>query len=175
MARKAREKSRTGMYNIILKGNTDIFKDDEDYNEFIERLENSPAEVLGLGLISRYAFMCLHESANGIASDLRTVVISYARYYNKKYNTDGKLFDGRFKSEPINSDGELKNSVSIIQSVTEITGKEACVTENDMAEYKMIPFYASAMGQKVKRQQPSAPKIDEKKEKNKKSLPSWLL
>ena len=172
MARKAREKSRTGMYNIILKGNTDIFKDDEDYNEFIERLENSPAEVLGLGLISGYAFMCLHESESGIASDLRTVVISYARYYNKKYNTDGKLFDGRFKSEPINSDDELKNSVSIIQSVTKITGKEACVTENDMIEYEMIPFYASAMGQKVKRQ---PPKIEEKKEKNKKSLPSWLL
>lgn len=172
MARKAREKSRTGMYNIILKGNTDIFKDDEDYNEFIERLENSPAEVLGLGLISGYAFMCLHESESGIASDLRTVVISYARYYNKKYNTDGKLFDGRFKSEPINSDDELKNSVSIIQSVTKITGKEACVTENDMIEYEMIPFYASAMGQKVKRQ---SPRIEEKKEKNKKSLPSWLL
>lgn len=173
MARKAREKSKTGMYNIILKGNTDIFKDDEDYNEFIERLENSPAEVLGLGLINKYAFMCLHEGVNGIASDIRTVIISYARYYNKKYNTDGKLFDGRFKSEPINSDKELQNSVSIIQSVTKITGKDAYVTENDAVEYEMIPFYASAMGEKVKRQK-STPKL-EKKIENKKSLPSWLL
>lgn len=190
MPRTAREKSKTGMYNIILKGKTDVFRDDEDYEEFLSRLDNSQAEVLGLGLIKGGAFMCLNEGADGIAADIRTVVISYARYYNKKYNTEGRLFDGRFKSEPINSKSELINSVSIVQDITNITGEDARVTDNESTDYEMISFYASAMGKKKKpaakakpnkaavlkpiKQQKSAPE-PKPVPQQKKSLPSWLL
>ncbi len=195
MPRKAREKSKTGMYNIILKGNTDIFRDDDDYDEFLLRLDNSSAEILGIGMIKNYVFMCLKESEEGIAANLRTVIISYARYYNKKYDIEGRLFDGRFKSEPINSQKELLNSVSIVQDVTHITGEDARVTDNESAEYEMIPFYASAMGRKQMRRtvltpapkrtaKASAIKVKEPEKKvqeespkplPKKSLPSWLL
>lgn len=192
MPRKAREKSKTGMYNIILKGNIDIFRDDDDYDEFLLRLDNSSAEILGIGMISNYVFMCLKESEDGIAADMRTVIISYARYYNKKYNIEGRLFDGRFKSEPINSQKELINSVSIVQDVTQITGEDARVTDNESTDYEMIPFYASSMGLKnrrraiqktVTKKQPvvsaiNKPKEPEKKQpeqQQKKSLPSWLL
>lgn len=123
--------------------------------------------------------MCVKESENGIAADIRAIIISYARYYNKKYSINGRLFDGRFKSEPINSQAELKNSISIVQSVTEITGEEAYVTENDMNDsYVMLPFYASAMGKKVKRETKNkSDKNNNSEEKinNKKALPSWLL
>lgn len=192
MPRKAREKSKTGMYNIILKGNIDIFRDDDDYDEFLLRLDNSSAEILGIGMVRNYVFMCLKESEDGIAADMRTVIISYARYYNKKYNIEGRLFDGRFKSEPINSQKELINSVSIVQDVTQITGEDARVTDNESTDYEMIPFYASSMGLKNRRRaiqktvtkKPpvvsaiNKPKESEKKQpeqQQKKSLPSWLL
>lgn len=152
MARKAREKSETGMYNVILKGKIDIFRDDDDYQEFIDKMDESTAEILGFGLVRDLVFLCIRESKSGIAADLRSIVISYARYYNKKYQTEGKLFDGRFKSEPIHNDAELGNSIRLVQAVSELTGKDGYVSDHEESgDYEMIPFFAAAMGEKPMR------------------------
>lgn len=149
MARKAREKSKTGMYNVILKGKIDIFRDDDDYQEFIDKMDESKAEILGFGLVRDFVFLCIRESESEIAADLRSIVISYARYYNKKYQTEGKLFDGRFKSEPIHNDAELGNSIRLVQAVSELTGKDGYVSDHEESgDYEMIPFFAAAMGEK---------------------------
>ena len=149
MARKAREKSETGMYNVILKGKIDIFRDDDDYQEFIDKMDESKAEILGFGLVRDFVFLCIRESESEIAADLRSIVISYARYYNKKYQTEGKLFDGRFKSEPIHNDAELGNSIRLVQAVSELTGKDGYVSDHEESgDYEMIPFFAAAMGEK---------------------------
>lgn len=190
MARKAREISKTGMYNIILRGKTELFKDDEDYNRFVEGLSNPNWKVSAYGLVSNTAFLCVKESEAGIAADVRTVVISYARYYNKKYQTEGRLFDDRFKSEPINNKAEEQNSINIVLNAPYIIDTDGYVSD-DGGEYEMIPFYASAMGLKPQRkksvgtvkqteikpepvpQEKEEPKKPEPKQQ--KSLPAWLL
>lgn len=146
MARTARAKSETGIYAVILKGKTDIFRSDEDYEDFIERLDDSDAEMLGFGLVHDRAFLCIKESAAGISADIRSIIISYARYYNKKYGSTGRLFDGRFKSEPINSEAETENCVRLVQDAVNITGKDGYTSVGGDGEYEMIPFFASAMG-----------------------------
>lgn len=201
MARAAREKSVTGMYNVILKGNKDVFLVDDDYINFIERLDE--LNVLGFGLIHDRVFLCVKESEKGIAADMRSIIISYARYYNKKYELEGKLFQGRFKSEPINSGSELQNSISIVQNVTDLTGEDGFVSQSKMIDFEMIPFFASSMGapKSKKHRKPSVKKpkaasapeptskpkaaeskiIENKPEppapkpKQNKNLPSWLL
>lgn len=130
----------------ILKGKADIFRSDEDYEDFIERLNDSDAEMLGFGLVRDYAFLCIKESAAGISADIRSIIISYARYYNKKYGSTGRLFDGRFKSEPINSDAEAENCVRLVQDAVNITGKDGYTSIGGDGEYEMLPFFASAMG-----------------------------
>ena len=39
MARKAREKSSTGMYNIIARSTDVLFKSEEDYNFFVNVID----------------------------------------------------------------------------------------------------------------------------------------
>ena len=148
MARTARAKSETGIYAVILKGKTDIFRSDEDYEDFIERLDDSDAEMLGFGLVHDHAFLCIKESAAGISADIRSIIIGYARYYNKKYGSTGRLFDGRFKSEPINSEAETENCVRLVQDAVNITGKDGYTSVGGDGEYEMLPFFASEMGTK---------------------------
>lgn len=146
MARTARKKSDTGMYSVILKGKTDIFRNDDDYEDFIERMNNSDADILGFGLIRDHVFICIKESGAGISADIRSIIISYARYYNKKYGLSGKLFDGRFKSEPLNSVKEAENCVRLVQDVVNITGEDGYTSVGGDGAYEMIPFFEYDMG-----------------------------
>ncbi len=103
MARTAREKSATGMYSVVLKAYREIFAQKEDREEFLRRLEGV-CDVLKSSFEGDTAFLEIKESADGISSDMKRTVTSFARYYNKKYGLSGRLFDGRFKSKPIDDE-----------------------------------------------------------------------
>ncbi len=140
MARKAREKSSTGMYNIILKSNEVLFKNEEDYNFFISILKDYITAVYAYALTPYYICLAVKESDKGIGLDMKPLITKYARYYNRTYQTPGKLFEDRFKSEPINGEKELKNSVAIISNIADLCG-EGRASEKAKTSYKMIDFY----------------------------------
>ena len=50
MARKAREKSKTGIYNIILKSSEVLFKTKEDYDFFVEIMKDYINELYAYAL-----------------------------------------------------------------------------------------------------------------------------
>lgn len=178
MARKAREKSPTGIYNIILNGNKDIFRDENDYQNFIQKLNE--INVYSYSIFPDRVFLCVKESLEGIASDMRSLIISYARYFNKKYELEGKIFSGRFKSCPVLNDSELKNSINIIENASVIMKKPAHSSGSPNKPYTMTGFFAYSMGLGIirKTSKATAPKtlpepvIPKKKPQN---LPAWLL
>lgn len=106
-------------------GKIDIFKDEEDYSNFIKRLklvlgeaelpskgrsiQIKPLAKGAFSLVSfclmpnHYHFLIRQNSEISITKLIAKVCTSYAMYFNKKYNRVGTLFQDAFKS--INIDG----------------------------------------------------------------------
>ena len=116
MPRQSRKNSGTGIYHVMLRGinRQNIFEDSDDYFKFIKLLHHSvhPKDEKGLELpplcmLYAYCLMPNHihllikESQEGIGSVIKRIAISYASYFNHKYQRIGHLFQDRFKSEPV--------------------------------------------------------------------------
>lgn len=195
MARKAREKSITGMYNIILKSSEVLFKAEEDYDFFVAILKEYISDLYAFAATPKYICLAAKESESGIGMDMKPLITRYARYYNKKYQMEGKLFNERFKSEPIVNDEELKNSVALISNVAKICG-EGYTSLQPAKEYDIIPFYSKIFGvepvakvkekvttqktvsvEKNKKEKPKSEKTEQTNTKKQQTnnLPTWLL
>lgn len=117
MARRTREVSGTGIYHVMMRGinRQDIFEDSEDYTRFIKLLFQMvcPVDDNGKALPSRCTFyayclmtnhvhLLIREASEKLSSVIKRIGVSYAQYYNKKYQHFGHLFQDRFRSEPVN-------------------------------------------------------------------------
>ncbi len=175
MARKAREKSATGMYNVIIKGSVSLFNTDEDYDFFIEIMQDYIDEIYAFAITPSAICIAMKETGKGIGMDLKPLMTKYARYYNKNNNLEGKLFADRFKSEPIESDKELKNSVALIEDLLSLTNSDGYTSVNGDGKYEMIEFYSSLTGKKAvekKKAQPKKSAVKKSAPATKKSTPA---
>ena len=129
-------------YHIYNRGNSKqkIFHDKEDYRHFVGLLFacNSVNNFRSYGLnkgespfdfergnllvsIGAYTLMPNHfhilvtEAENGsISKFMQKLTTAYVMYYNKKYQRTGSLFEGKFKSQYLNTDRYLKYIFSYI-------------------------------------------------------------
>lgn len=110
MVRKARTKSTSGIYHVMYRGvnRREIFHDDEDNRKFLEILkkyhEKLDLEVYAWCLMNNHVHMLLSEGEEGLGATMKRIGVSYAMYYNWKYQTAGHLFQNRFHSENVESD-----------------------------------------------------------------------
>lgn len=113
MSRKQRIKSETGIYHVMLRGNNGrvIFYDDEDYNYFLISLrkakEKSSCEIYSYCLMNNHIHLLIKESSEEIGTIVRRITAGYVLWYNDKHARTGHLFQGRFRSEPVESDRYL--------------------------------------------------------------------
>jgi REP element-mobilizing transposase RayT len=120
MPRRAREKSKSGIYHIIIRGanKQEIFHDEEDNFKFLEILqryqEKSEIQVHGWCLMSNHIHLLLSEGKEGLAITMKRIGVSFVWYYNWKYKTTGHLFQDRFKSEKVETDEYLLTVVRYI-------------------------------------------------------------
>ena len=107
MSRQARQKSKTGIYHIMLRGinRQDIFQDDEDKGVYLERLSNYKNEcrfkIYAYCLMNNHVHLLLKEGSVSISDVMKRIGASYVYWYNRKYDRIGHLFQDRYKSEPI--------------------------------------------------------------------------
>ena len=103
MARKARVKSSTGMYVVLLRGIDDtIFKSKKRKDLFSELAKTHLGEGLcDIEFKNDSVGMLVKESEAGLGLDMKPLVISFARAYNRENGTSGKVFKDRFKSCPV--------------------------------------------------------------------------
>ena len=110
MARKARTKSESGIYHIMLRGinKQDIFLDDEDYRKFLKTLngckKKSHFELYAYCLMSNHIHLLIKETENNISTIIKQIACSYVYWFNRKYERVGHLFQDRFRSEPVDND-----------------------------------------------------------------------
>ena len=110
MPRQARRKSESGIYHIMLRGinQQQIFQDEEDNLKFLEILskykEQCGYEIYAYCLMGNHVHILLKEGKENLTLVLKRIAGSYVYWYNWKYRRCGHLFQGRFKSEPVEDD-----------------------------------------------------------------------
>ncbi|MFZ1019362.1 MAG: transposase [Minisyncoccia bacterium] len=127
-------------YHIYNRGNSKqkIFLDIEDYNHFIKLLYlcNSIKSITcrdiskntydfdreeTLVFIGAWCLMPNHfhllikeKTENGISRFMQKISTAYSMYFNKKYKRTGGLFEGKFKSQYVDTDRYMKYLFSYI-------------------------------------------------------------
>ncbi|WIV10403.1 transposase [Proteiniborus sp. MB09-C3] len=105
MPRKARRKSKTGIYHVMLRGinRHSIFESENDKSRFIsivsEYRESEKFRVFGYCLMDNHTHLLIQEGEDDISTVVKRISSSYVYWYNKKYERVGHLFQERFKSE----------------------------------------------------------------------------
>lgn len=111
--RKAREKSSTGLYHIVARGldRQVIFHNHIDYDRYLSILTNKAryigASLLGYCLLDNHVHLLVDEKNSSISDLMRSVGISYAWWFNQKYDRSGYLFQNRFHSEAVEDERYL--------------------------------------------------------------------
>ncbi|HHW30197.1 MAG TPA: transposase, partial [Clostridiaceae bacterium] len=120
MPRCARQKSRTGVYHIIIRGanRQEIFHDNNDRLRFLEILKKvktiSQMKVHGWCLMDNHVHLLLKEGNEDISISMKRLGVSYVWYYNQKYKTIGHLFQDRFLSENVETERYLLTVIRYI-------------------------------------------------------------
>lgn len=97
-------------YHIMGRGNRhkDIFSDEEDRQYFLVILENVqkryPFLIHSYCLMTNHYHILLETKSSEIWRIMQLFVLNYTTYYNHKYNKDGHLFQGRYKSCIVEND-----------------------------------------------------------------------
>ena len=137
MARKAREKSPIGIYNVMLRGNGQLFCNEEDYDEFIDRLAMyfmDDAKIFAYCLMENAVCMVIKESEKGISRDMKPFTTSYARYFNGAYEKTGDVFADRFKSEAIADKNGVCDAIVMTHNLYELLGADAYTGDEDLLD-----------------------------------------
>ncbi|SKC40454.1 REP-associated tyrosine transposase [Maledivibacter halophilus] len=122
MVRKRRELSSTGIYHIMIRGNEkrNIFLDDDDREKFInilfDKKKDNEYKLYAYCLMNNHVHLLLKEEKEDISRNMKRINISYAYYFNKKYERVGHVFQDRFKSETVEDDIYLLQVIRYIHN-----------------------------------------------------------
>lgn len=122
MPRGMRRVSKTGVYHIMMRGNEkrNIFIDKWDKQKFIDILDKVKKEelfdIFAYCIMPNHVHLIIKEYAEGISYIMKRVNISYAQYFNNKYERVGHVFQDRFKSEVIESDSYLLCAIRYVHN-----------------------------------------------------------
>lgn len=149
MPRTARKISKTGFYHIIIRGvnKTEIFIDDEDRKMFLHLLKyysmGLNCKIYAYCLMGNHVHLLIEDKELKIGELMKNVTCVYAGEFNKKYERVGHLFQDRFKSQNVESQGYLLRLIRYIHRNPEKAG--ICRTE----DYKWSSYSEVIYGSKI--------------------------
>lgn len=128
MPRVARRVSESGFYHVMARGASRqvIFEDDADRSSFLSLLvrgcDECNVEVHAYVLMGNHFHLLVSGPLEDVSNCMRRVTGTYAAQFNGRHGRCGHLFQGRFKSEPINDNGYLLAVVRYIHKNPEVAG-----------------------------------------------------
>jgi len=120
MPRKARIDAPGALHHIMARGieRRDIFEDDFDRNNFLERIEKIILETdtrcYAWALIPNHFHLLLKTGRVPIATVMRRLLTGHAGFINRRHKRQGHLFQNRYKSILCQEDVYLKELVRYI-------------------------------------------------------------
>lgn len=122
MARMARQKAKSGFYHVMLRGagKQCLFDDDDDRLEFLRLMttstEKTGVEVLAWCLMDNHIHMIISDGNDAMSKCLHSLAGAYAMHFNGRTAHVGPVFQGRFKSKPIENDAYLLEAVRYVHN-----------------------------------------------------------
>ncbi len=113
MARPLRINYEGAWYHVMNRGieRRDVFLDDDDRRVFLRLLsdleENFGVEVHAYCLMDNHYHLVVHTPKANLSRAMRWLGQLYSQAFNRRYGRVGPLFQGRFKSKPVDPDGWL--------------------------------------------------------------------
>lgn len=109
MARKPREISASGIYHVMWRGidRQSIFLDDADCIKFLSlcaAVLDEWFEILAFCLMGNHLHLLIKtkkDTAEEMEQAMKRLGIRYAQYFNRRYLRVGPVFQGRYKSVPV--------------------------------------------------------------------------
>jgi len=114
MARPLRVEYPGAVYHVINRSNTGdkLYRNNRDRAKFLSYLEKAverfSLKIHTYCLMSNHFHILLETQLPNLSQSVQWVNVSYAGYFNRKYNRHGHLFHGRFKSILVDADNYLK-------------------------------------------------------------------
>jgi len=103
MPRQPRLDMSGALHHIMVRGinKTDIFKDDQDRVNFLQRLgENiieSKGSVYAWVLMDNHTHILFKSGERGISTVMRRLLTWYAVYFNRRHKRTGQVLSEKFK------------------------------------------------------------------------------
>ena len=122
MPRYPRVLSESGIYHVMIRGvnKMPIFLDQDDNTRFLDTLIRMKSEeeytLYAYCLMKNHAHLLIKEETDSLSRSMKRIGVSYSQYFNKKYNRVGHLFQDRFRSERIETDGYLLSCMRYIHN-----------------------------------------------------------
>lgn len=113
MPRVKRKKSKTNIYHVMGRAlNKQIlFEDERDCLVFLSYLKEAKEEykfdVYAYCLMNNHFHLVIKDNHNNLSKTMNNICQRYSKYYNKKNNRTGYVFNDRFHSEPIENNEYL--------------------------------------------------------------------
>ena len=110
MPRKAREKSPESVYHIMCRSESEflLFRDEEDKDYYLGLLkrytELYKCSLYAYCLMDNHLHLHLDPKGFDISKFMHSLNTAYVRYYNKKYQRHGHVFQERFQSKILSTD-----------------------------------------------------------------------
>ena len=120
MPRSARLDAPGALHQIMIRGveRRKIFKDDDDREDFLGRLEKllpiTKTSCFAWALIPNHAHFLFRTGNESIATLMRRLLTGYAVYFNHRHKRSGQLFQNRYKSILCQEDAYLTELVRYI-------------------------------------------------------------
>ena len=150
MARQLRIQYPGAFYHVTSRGNDrkEIFREEEDYELFLERLAESlevyNVSLLGYVCMTNHFHLLLTTPDGNLSDFMRHFNIGYTGAFNRKYNRSGHLYQGRFKSFLIQKDEYLKEVSRYIHlnpvRIKKYTGKDFKEKSSALNKFRFNSF-----------------------------------
>ena len=120
MSKAPRKQSESDIYHVFNRGVSHciIFEDDEDRRMFLKLLSSATAEfnarLHAWCLMDNHVHLLIEEPLEELSNLMRRLNSGYALYFNLTHGRSGHLFQGRFHSEPVDSDAYLMTVIRYI-------------------------------------------------------------
>jgi len=97
-----------------------IFLDEEDKYKYLKIISRKKEKfnflLHGYSLMDNHVHLVINENESTISEIMKSINVSYVMYFNKKYDRIGHLFQGRFKSEVVDSDQYLLSLIRYVHN-----------------------------------------------------------
>lgn len=113
MPRRRRKRVDAAIYHVYARGNArrTVFCDDEDRARFLRRLlvvESATGAVhFAHCLMTNHLHLVVRPGESGLSHLMQRVLGSHAQWFNRRHGAVGHLFQDRYGSRPLETDGDI--------------------------------------------------------------------